>query len=115
VDPQLTTFQLNNFGMPVPALQFRENGMVFFRKGFTQPKQPFTGPATPMAHSFETLVAKAMTFLGVGTINDDLPAQLGPCVQFGAIEQPQCAPALRHLKEWTHFILATQLSTYPLY
>jgi hypothetical protein len=109
-DPQLTT--VTPMGMPGP--QFRENGMVFNRKGFTHAKVPFHGPTTPIAHSFETLIAKAGTFLGVGTVNGEISAQLPGCLQLG-MQQDACAATRRHVKIWTHFILATQLSTYPAY
>lgn len=109
IDPQLTTFQFPN----VPGPLFRDN-MVFNRKGFSQPKQPYFGPNTPMAHSFETLVAKSGTFLGVGTINDNVPANLGLCLQSMG-NMPGCGAAIAHLHEWSRFVLATQLSTYPAY
>jgi hypothetical protein len=113
-DPQLTTVQLN--GMPGP--QFRENNMVFNRKGMMYLKGlPVPGTqtgGTQAGHVFETLVAKGGTFLGVGTVNDELPPQLSACVQTGNTTGI-CVPAIQHLKEWTHFILATQLSTYPVY
>ncbi len=107
-DPQLTTVT----PMGVPGPQFRENGMVFNRKGFTHAKVPFHGPTTPIAHSFETLIAKAGTFLGVGTVNGEISAQLQRCLQMG-MQTEICALVRRHVKVWTHFVLATQLSTYP--
>lgn len=112
IDPQLTTFQAPG----VPGPQFRANGMVFTRKGFILPKQPamFPGAVVPFAHAFETLVANAGTFLGVGTINHDQPPWLNQCVMTGAGD-PRCASAFAHLHEWTHFVLATQLSTYPAF
>lgn len=93
--------------------QFRMNGMIFYRKGFTHPKERPTPPWPPrLAHSFETLIAKSGTFLGVGTVNDEYPPQLLACVRAN-FNHPSCAGILGHLQEWTHFILATQLSTYP--
>lgn len=110
-----------NFGFQFdPALttqgpQFRDNGMVFNRKGFTQPKAFWMAgmPTPPLAHTFETLIAKAGSFLGVGTLNNDMPAgELQRfCLQGG--QMPVCAAVLRNVAEWTRFILATQLSTYP--
>jgi S1-C subfamily serine protease len=112
LDPQLTTYQVNAYGQPIPSPQFRSNGLVFTRKGFMQPKVQYYGPATPLAHSFETLVAKGGTFLGVGTLNNDVPPLVQQCLLGQAVN---CAPINQHVREWTHFILATQLSTYPAY
>lgn len=110
-----------NFGFEIdPALttqgpQFRDNGMVFNRKGFTQPKVYWVPgmPFPPLAHSFETLIAKSGSFLGVGTLNNDMPqGQLQRfCLQGG--QMPACPAVLANIVEWTRFILATQLSTYP--
>lgn len=105
--------------MPDPSLttmgpQFRDNGMVFNRKGFTQPKTLWVpgAPAPHLAHTFETLIAKSGSFLGVGTLNDDMPANAMWCLQQGD-GAPGCENTTAHIREWTHFILATQLSTYP--
>lgn len=106
-------FQLD-FALTTQGPQLRENGMVFNRKGFTQPKAQWVPgmPPPPFAHTFETLIAKTGTFLGVGTINDDLPPALQLCIQTRG-QAPGCASVVQHVREWTHFILATQLSTYP--
>ena len=110
-----------NFGFEIdPALttqgaQFRDSGMVFNRKGFTQPKAYWVPgmPFPPLAHTFETLIANAGTFLGVGTVNNDMPqGQLQRiCLQGG--QMPACSAVLANVAEWTRFILATQLSTFP--
>jgi S1-C subfamily serine protease len=96
------------------TVQFRDNGMTFHRKGFTQPKAQWYpgGPMPPLSHTFETLIAKSGSFLGVGTLNNDLPHTMQFCVQSGG-NAPGCDSVIRHLREWTHFVLATQLSTYP--
>jgi hypothetical protein len=111
IDPALTTFTQPN----VPGPQLRDNGMVFNRKGFIHSLVMSPGPGSPSAHSFETLIAKAGTFLGVGTINRQRHPQMDVCAQNGWPPVPQCADARTHLLEWTRFILATQLSTYPAY
>lgn len=107
-DPQLTTFLPT--GMPGP--NYRDNGLVFNRKGFMSPKMPYQGPATPILHSFETLIARSGTFLGVSTINDEVSSDLPRCLQIG-MQNPSCANTRLHVRNWTHFILATQLSTFP--
>jgi S1-C subfamily serine protease len=108
MDLALTTFQWN--GTPGP--QFRDNGMVFNRKGYSHSKG-YLAPPNVVAHSFETLVAKGGSFIGIGTINDNRPLDLLQCVSSPFV--PQCQGAREYLKEWTLFILATQLSTYPSY
>src|SRR5262249_23608333 len=87
LDPALTT----------NGPQFRENGLVFNRIGFLQAKQ-FAAPGTmvPMAHTFETLIAKNGSFVGIGTLNDDVPAALGLCAQSGGKMQG-CESVMRHL------------------
>ena len=105
IDPGLTT----------QGAQFRDNGMVFNRKGFSQPKIYWVPgmPFPPLAHTFETLIANSGTFLGVGTLNNDVPQfQLRQACLQGA-QMPACPTVLANLAEWTRFILATQLSTYP--
>ncbi len=103
-DPSLTT----------AGPQFKDNGLVFNRKGFLQAKQPFVPgtPQAPLAHTFETLIAKNRWFVGIGTLNEDVPPGLPLCSQSGG-KMPGCDGMIRHLEEWTRFILATQLSTYP--
>jgi hypothetical protein len=108
-DPQLTTLSPN--GMPGP--NFRENGLVFNRKGGMSPKVPFYGPQTPILHSFETLIARSGTFLGVGTINEEVTRDLSRCLLVGMGDRT-CAGTRQHVRDWTHFILATQLSTFPV-
>lgn len=114
VDPQLTTFVTLPNGAMVPGPQIRPNGLIFNRKGLTLAKaaMPFPGAPVPLAHSFHTLVAQSGNFLGVAALNDQIDPMLQACYasQFSG---PQCAGAYAHLKEWTRFVLATQLSTFP--
>jgi hypothetical protein len=114
IDPQLTTFVTSPNGAIVPGPQFRTNGLVFNRKGFILAKTqiPFPGAQVPVAHGFHTLVAQSGYFLGVATLNDQIDAMLQPCAvqQFSTL---QCSGARAHLREWTRFVLATQLSTFP--
>lgn len=108
-DPQLTTLSPMT-GQPGP--NFRDNGLVFNRKGIMSPKIPFQGPGTPILHSFETLIARSGTFLGVLTINDEVTQDLQRCLQLGMLH-PSCNATRDHVRVWTHFVLATQLSTFP--
>ncbi len=102
-DPALTT----------QGPQFRDNNMVFNRKGLIFPQPPTQPNAPPRRlHAFETLIAKSGTFLGVGTINREVHRDMDACLNIG-IGTPNCRSAYDHLKLWTHFVLATQLSTYP--
>jgi hypothetical protein len=94
------------------GVQFRDNGLVFNRKGFVQVKQFIAGSQPAYAHTFETLIAKNGSFVGIGTINDDLLPTINLCNQSNG-KLPGCGPVMRYLEEWTLFILATQLSTYP--
>lgn len=115
-DLVLTKFALNNFGQPIlaagPLPQTRNDGLVFTRKGFIHPKTP-NAPQGPVANSFEMLAARNGAFMGAGTINDDVPLLLGQCkaINWSA---PSCAPIYAQFKEWTLFVLCTQLSTYPV-
>jgi hypothetical protein len=52
--------------------------------------------------------------MGAGTINDNVPPQLYLCIGnqwLGA----GCDQMYAYFKEWTHFVLSTQLSTYPVF
>lgn len=108
-DPQLTTIAP---GTGLPGPNFRDNGLVFNRKGIMSPKIPFQGPGTPILHSFETLIARSGAFLGVVTINNEVSPDLPRCLQLG-MQHPSCRAAHEHVRVWTHFVLATQLSTFP--
>jgi Trypsin-like peptidase domain len=99
--------------LTISTPQFRDNGLLFNRKGFYVAKEPpVAGVPLPVAHTFEALIAKNGTFVGVGIVNDDVPAAMTLCTQSGGRMQG-CEAVMRHLEEWTRFILATQLSTYP--
>jgi Trypsin-like peptidase domain len=115
-DNVLTKFAFDNFGQPIfqmgPQSETRSDGLVFTRKGFIHFKTAL-GMAGPKANSFETLASRNGTFMGVGTINGDVPPQLGPC---GAARWvgPGCGQAHDLFLSWTLFILCTQLSSYPV-
>jgi hypothetical protein len=110
-DPQLTTLIPNGYQW-VPGPQHRANGLVFSRKGLIYPKDLTRVPNSPNLHVFETLIARSGTFLGVGTINEEVDPQIAFCFATG-FNGSNCSVARERLNRWTHFILATQLSTYP--
>lgn len=116
IDPQLTTFITAPNGIVAPGPQVRDNGLMFNRKGFMLAKRPpqFPGETVPLAHVFHTLVARSGAFLGVATVNAEINPLLTTC---GTPMQPAygCVGAQAHLAEWTRFVLATQLSTFPVY
>ena len=111
-DPQLTTTIVNN-NQVFPGPQFRPNGLVFTRKGLMYPTLPQQGMSSPILHVFETLIAKSGTFLGVATINSEIAPAMTACLTTN-FEGSGCAAVRAHLNTWTHFVLATQLSTYPV-
>lgn len=109
-DPHLTTGAFNPAtGFYQPTSQTDANGTLFARKGLFLARPPMAGGG--MGHVFETLVARNDSFLGVAIVNRDRPAMLDSCVM--APTTAMCQGAMAHLREWTLYILATQLSTYP--
>ena len=113
-DAILTKFPLDNFDQPNftagPLPQTRSDGLIFTRKSFIHPK---TQLGFPLANSFETLAARNGSFMGVGTIDDDVPLELNQCL-VSRWSGTTCDEMHAHFKEWTHFVLSTQLSTYPV-
>ena len=114
LDPQLTTFMTLPNGSMQPGPQVRPNGLVFNRKGFSLAKAaiPFPGAKVPLAHGFHTLVAQSASFMGVAALNDQIDSMLEQCLA-QQLSSPQCSRSKAHLREWTRFVLATQLSTFP--
>jgi hypothetical protein len=115
-DPFLTKFPLDAFGNPNVAMgptpETRSDGLVFTRKGFLHPRTQF-GFQGPWASSFETLASRNGSFMGVGTVYHEVPVQMGQCSLAGWLV-PGCEQTYAQFKEWTHFIMSTQLSTYPV-
>jgi hypothetical protein len=115
-DLVLTKFAFDASGQPIlqmgPQSEVRSDGLVFTRKGFIHFKTPM-GMAGPRANSFETLASRSGTFMGVGTINTDVPPQFVAC---GASQWTGAGCGELHdlFIQWTQFILCTQLSTYPV-
>lgn len=89
--------------------QFRQDGLVINRKAFFIGKQAL-GPGKFRAiHQFETVMARGGSFVGVATINKQVD-QCWNGNQFGL-----CSFDPNYLEEWAHFVLATQMSTYPIF
>lgn len=108
-DVQLTTAALNPItGQMEPSTLGQPTGLMFARKGVIMRRPEGLG------HAFSTLVARSDTFLGVSTLNRVQHPGLANC-PLPATPNAYCAGAMAHLREWTRFVLATQLSTYPSY
>ena len=90
--------------------EFRQDGLAINRKATFVAKDQL-GPRRYRAiHLFETIMARGGSFVGIGTINKNVEQCLN---QFN---QPQlCSYDPAYLKEWAQFVLATQMSTYPVY
>lgn len=88
-------------------LQVTPLGTAFMRQG----QFLLQAPGQITGHVFETWAARNDTALGVATVNNDRPLMLDACAQ--APTTAMCRGAMVHLREWTLYILATQLSTYP--
>src|SRR5262249_28351484 len=81
-DTVLTKFALDGSGQPIlaigPQTETRSDGLIFARKGFIHFKSPY-GLMGPRANPFETLASRTGTFMGIGTINDEVPPQMNAC------------------------------------
>lgn len=90
--------------------QTRPDSFVVRRKGAIWPQGPWM-PGTPpprFVHGFETIMSRGSSFVGIMTINENYITNLPGCIQ-------DCFPTRDYLRTFAHFILATQLSTYPIY
>ena len=88
--------------------QLRADGFVVNRKGAMG--VPFG--ANTAIHFFETLMARGGTFVGIMTYNNRM-RQYQMCTANPAAYG--CSEVLDELAQWTRFLLATRLSTYPVY
>ena len=88
----------------------RPDGLVINRKAFFIGKQQL-GPGHVRAiHQFETIMARGGSFVGIAMINNNVDQ----C--FNAFNVPSlCTVNPAYIREWARFVLATQLSTYPIY
>ncbi|MBO2962252.1 trypsin-like peptidase domain-containing protein [Burkholderia pseudomallei] len=92
-----------------PGPNTRSDGLVVHRKGAIGVSR-----TTPNAvHIAETLMARNGTVVGVATINNSYGTQYQPCIV--APNSSQCQQVNAELTLFTKFVLAIQLSTYPVY
>jgi hypothetical protein len=87
----------------------RADGLVVNRKGavgvsLSLPRQ---------AHIAETLMARGGTVVGIFAINNNYGPQYQPCIY--APNSAECGRVADELTEFAKFVLAVQLSTYPVY
>ncbi|MEA2841043.1 MAG: hypothetical protein QOF41_2373 [Methylobacteriaceae bacterium] len=115
-DQYLTKFPVDAFGqvnyLAGPSAQTRSDGLVFTRKGLVL-GQTSQGLQGPVANSFETLAARNGSFMGVGTINHTMMTRFFEC-QATQWSGQDCNQVRANFREWLHFVLSTQLSTYPV-
>jgi hypothetical protein len=104
-------------GRPIPGVgpvsENRSDGLVFSRRGLVHFKSPFRGPGAPLSVTFDTRAARNGSFMGVASISEDVPANTVQCEASGWTLQG-CELTHRYFREWTHFLVSTQLSTYPV-
>ncbi|WP_076913171.1 S1 family peptidase [Burkholderia pseudomallei] len=92
-----------------PGPKTRADGLVVNRKGAIGVSR-----TTPKAvHIAETLMARNGTVVSVAAINDNYGIQYQPCIV--APNSSQCQQVNAELTLFTKFVLAIQLSTYPVY
>ncbi len=90
--------------------QYRQDGLVINRKG-TFAAMNWIGPNRVRAvHQFETLMARGGSFVGIAAINNNVEQCVAP-------PNPPllCNGTPEFLSDWAKFVLATQMSTYPIY
>lgn len=92
-----------------PGPSLRPDGLVVNRKGVM-----LFSPLTAQAiHVAETLMARGGTVAGIAAVNHSYGQQYQPCIF--APGSYQCQLVADELTEFTKFVLAVQLSTYPVY
>ena len=85
----------------------RTDGLIFVRKGIVVSQNTSFG--IRYAHLFETLLSRSGTFVGVLTVNMNYGMFPPICSM-----QPDDLSCV-YLKTWAHYILATQLSSFPVF
>lgn len=90
--------------------QQRSDGLVVNRKAYFFGRQQLGPGKFKATHQFETLMARDGTFVGISTFNNDVEQCINPVGQYVL-----CNPSQQYLQEWAKFILATQMSTYPVH
>lgn len=121
-DANLTTTVMNPMtGMAVPGPQVRgnpndiDNLLVFNRAGLSMYARPpqFMGEQPPYGHLFRALAARSRHLLATATIYAHVDPMIASCrLQPAAMG---CVGAHQHQRQWTRYVLATQLSTFPTY
>lgn len=106
--PNIGWYPDNVLTQGLPAT--RQDGLVVNRKAVFVGKQNL-GPGKVLAiHQFETLMARGGSFVGIAMTNNEVEQCLN------ALNQPVlCSIDPDYLRNWAHFVLATQMSTYPIF
>lgn len=87
--------------------QERTDGLVSNHKG-SFGVDVITG--RPPVHVFEALLARSGTFAGVASYNKSVDPMISQCVNWSGSQN--CTSAMEHLREWSRFVFAVELSTY---
>jgi hypothetical protein len=122
-DASLTTTVMHPItGQPIPGPLVRGNPndvdslLVFNRAGLSMYARPlqFIGDQPPYGHLFRALAARSRHLLAAATLYANVDPMIAPCRNQGG-NALGCVGALQHQRQWTRFVLATQLSTFPTY
>ncbi|QOV66933.1 serine protease [Citrobacter sp. BDA59-3] len=90
--------------------QQRSDGLVVNRKAYFFGRQQLGPGRFKATHQFETLMARDGTFVGISTFNNDVEQCVTPVGQYVL-----CHSSPQYLQQWAKFVLATQMSTYPVH
>lgn len=90
--------------------QQRSDGLVVNRKAYFFGRQQLGPGRFKATHQFETLMARDGTFVGISTFNNDVEQCVNPVGQYVLCNRSQ-----QYLQQWAKFVLATQMSTYPVH
>ena len=88
----------------------RQDGLMVNRRAFFVGKQNLAPGRALAIHQFETLMARGGSFVGVATINSRVDLCWNAAGRVGL-----CSFDPNYVEEWAYFVLATQMSTYPLF
>lgn len=93
-------------GLPIT----RRDGLVFNRKAVFVGKQILAPGRFHVIHQFETLMARSGSFVGIVMTNNNVEQCYNAYGQLVL-----CSASPHYLRRWAHFVLATQMSTYPIF